>query len=158
MKLWGGAGDSGCCSVGDVEDARRVAARLGIDHHVFNFSEEFEAGCRRALCRGARASAGRRTRASSATGTSSSAGSSTGRSGSALTPWPPATTPGSRATLTGVPAVAARAATSARTSHMCLSMLTVRELARVLLPVGEMTKTRGASPRPGPGAAHRYQA
>jgi len=42
MKLWGGAGDSGCCSVGDVEDARRVAARLGIDHHVFNFTEEFE--------------------------------------------------------------------------------------------------------------------
>jgi len=42
MKLWGGAGDSGCCSVGDVEDARRVAARLGIDHHVFNFAEEFE--------------------------------------------------------------------------------------------------------------------
>jgi tRNA-specific 2-thiouridylase len=42
MKLWGGAGDSGCCSVGDVDDARRVAARLGIDHHVFNFSEEFE--------------------------------------------------------------------------------------------------------------------
>ena len=42
MKLWGGSGDSGCCSVGDVEDARRVATRLGIDHHVFNFSEEFE--------------------------------------------------------------------------------------------------------------------
>jgi len=28
MKLWGGAGDSGCCSVGDVDDARRVAKRL----------------------------------------------------------------------------------------------------------------------------------
>ena len=42
MKLWGGAGDSGCCSVGDVDDARRCAAKLGIDHHVFNFSEEFE--------------------------------------------------------------------------------------------------------------------
>ncbi len=42
MKLWGGSGDSGCCSVGDVEDARRVAARLGIEHHVFNFGEEFE--------------------------------------------------------------------------------------------------------------------
>jgi tRNA-uridine 2-sulfurtransferase len=41
MKLWGGASDSGCCSVGDVEDARRVADRLGIDHHVFNFTEEF---------------------------------------------------------------------------------------------------------------------
>jgi tRNA-specific 2-thiouridylase len=42
MKLWGGASDSGCCSVADVDDARRVADRLGIDHHVFNFTEEFE--------------------------------------------------------------------------------------------------------------------
>jgi tRNA-uridine 2-sulfurtransferase len=25
LKLWGGASDSGCCSVADVEDARRVA-------------------------------------------------------------------------------------------------------------------------------------
>lgn len=42
MKLWGGASDSGCCSVSDVEDARRSAAQLGIDHHVFNFTEEFD--------------------------------------------------------------------------------------------------------------------
>ena len=42
MKLWGGDSDSGCCSVSDVEDARRVANRLGIDHHVFNFTEEFD--------------------------------------------------------------------------------------------------------------------
>ena len=42
MKLWGGRGDSGCCSLGDVSDARRVADHLGIDHHVFNFSEAFE--------------------------------------------------------------------------------------------------------------------
>jgi tRNA-specific 2-thiouridylase len=42
MKLWGGSSDSGCCSVSDVEDARRVAHRLGIDHHVFNFTEEFD--------------------------------------------------------------------------------------------------------------------
>ena len=41
MKLWGGAGDSGCCSVADVTDARRVCDRLGIDHHVFNFTEAF---------------------------------------------------------------------------------------------------------------------
>ena len=44
MKLWGGASDSGCCSVADVEDARRVAQQLGTVHHVFNFGEEFEAG------------------------------------------------------------------------------------------------------------------
>jgi tRNA-specific 2-thiouridylase len=43
MKLWGGAQDSGCCSVADVEDARRVAQQLGIAHHVFNFTEDFEA-------------------------------------------------------------------------------------------------------------------
>lgn len=42
MKLWGGESDSGCCSVADVDDARRVAQQLGIDHHVFNFSEEFD--------------------------------------------------------------------------------------------------------------------
>ena len=42
LKLWGGTSDSGCCSVGDVEDARRVAQILGLDHHVFNFTEEFE--------------------------------------------------------------------------------------------------------------------
>ncbi len=42
MKLWGGVSDSGCCSVSDVEDARRVASKIGIDHHVFNFTEEFQ--------------------------------------------------------------------------------------------------------------------
>jgi tRNA-specific 2-thiouridylase len=42
MKLWGGPSDSGCCSVGDVEDARRVAQQLGIAHHVFNFTDDFE--------------------------------------------------------------------------------------------------------------------
>ena len=42
MKLWGGRSDSGCCSVADVEDARRVAQQLGLDHHVFNFTEDFD--------------------------------------------------------------------------------------------------------------------
>jgi tRNA-specific 2-thiouridylase len=41
LKLWGGKSDSGCCSVSDVDDARRAADALGIDHHTFDFSDEF---------------------------------------------------------------------------------------------------------------------
>jgi tRNA-specific 2-thiouridylase len=43
MKLWGGPSDQGCCSVADVDDARRVCHQLGIDHHVFNFTDDFDA-------------------------------------------------------------------------------------------------------------------
>jgi len=41
MKLWGGESDTGCCSVADVDDARRAAQHLGIDHLVFNFGDDF---------------------------------------------------------------------------------------------------------------------
>ena len=42
MKLWGGESDTGCCSVSDVDDARRVAQQLDIEHHVFNFGDDFD--------------------------------------------------------------------------------------------------------------------
>ena len=42
MRLWGGESDTGCCSVSDVDDARRVAQQIGIDHLVFNFSDDFD--------------------------------------------------------------------------------------------------------------------
>jgi tRNA-specific 2-thiouridylase len=42
LKLWGGASDSGCCSVADVDDARSVARRLGIEHHTFSFGDDFD--------------------------------------------------------------------------------------------------------------------
>jgi tRNA-specific 2-thiouridylase len=41
LQLWGGPTDAGCCSAADVDDARRVAQVLGIDHHVFNLAEAF---------------------------------------------------------------------------------------------------------------------
>ena len=46
MKLYDNA-DAGidrahtCCSLDDVEDARSVAHRLGMDYFVFNFSDDF---------------------------------------------------------------------------------------------------------------------
>ncbi|MCY3632739.1 MAG: tRNA 2-thiouridine(34) synthase MnmA [bacterium] len=42
LKLWGGESDTGCCSVSDVEDARRVADLLKLQHHVFNFGDAFD--------------------------------------------------------------------------------------------------------------------
>ena len=42
LKLWGGESDSGCCSVADVDDARAVARRLGIEHHTFSFGDDFD--------------------------------------------------------------------------------------------------------------------
>ena len=44
LKLWGGPSDAGCCSVADVDDARRVAQQLGIHHVVFGFGDEFRRG------------------------------------------------------------------------------------------------------------------
>jgi tRNA-specific 2-thiouridylase len=42
MKLWGGESDTGCCSVSDVDDARRVAQQLGVAHHVWAFTDDFD--------------------------------------------------------------------------------------------------------------------
>ncbi len=42
LKLWGGSSDSGCCSVADVDDARRVAQQLAIAHYVFDMTEAFD--------------------------------------------------------------------------------------------------------------------
>ncbi|MGH9043765.1 MAG: tRNA 2-thiouridine(34) synthase MnmA [Acidimicrobiales bacterium] len=43
LKLWGGESDTGCCSVADVDDARRVAQQLDIPHYVFEMTSEFDA-------------------------------------------------------------------------------------------------------------------
>ncbi len=42
MQVWPAGGDSsGCCGSGAVEDARKVAHRLGIPHYVLNFRGVF---------------------------------------------------------------------------------------------------------------------
>ena len=48
LKLWSGPGGeaptAGCCTVSDAEDARRVAAELGIPYYVLDYTEEFKDG------------------------------------------------------------------------------------------------------------------
>ena len=48
LKLWEGpngeAPTAGCCTVGDAEDARRVAAQLDIPYYVFDYTSHFHAG------------------------------------------------------------------------------------------------------------------
>ncbi|MGE3074524.1 MAG: tRNA 2-thiouridine(34) synthase MnmA [Dehalococcoidia bacterium] len=48
MRLWTEerpeefSGHQQCCSVEDIDDARRVAGQLGIRHYIMNFEEEFK--------------------------------------------------------------------------------------------------------------------
>lgn len=48
MKMWEGpngeAPTSGCCTVSDAEDARRVAAKLGIPYYVVDYTDHFSTG------------------------------------------------------------------------------------------------------------------
>ena len=48
MKMWKGPGGeaptSGCCTVADAEDARRVAAHLDIPYYVWDYTAEFMSG------------------------------------------------------------------------------------------------------------------
>jgi tRNA-uridine 2-sulfurtransferase len=48
MKMWSGpngeAPTSGCCTVSDTEDARRVAAQLDIPYYVLDYTDRFQTG------------------------------------------------------------------------------------------------------------------
>lgn len=42
MQIWPGKKDGSCCSLSAVEDARRVANKLGIPYYVLNFKQIFK--------------------------------------------------------------------------------------------------------------------
>ena len=42
MTLFSPDNDSSCCSLKDIEDARSVADRLGIEYNIFNYKDDFK--------------------------------------------------------------------------------------------------------------------
>ncbi len=155
LKLWAGESDSGCCSVDDVEDARRVAAQLDIPHYVFNFVDDFNARvvdpyvdayaggstpnpcveCNRTM------KFGRLLARAEAMGFATVATGHHARVDR---------TAGGRYRLV-------RGADRAKDQSYVLYMLGQRELARVVLPVGELTKpeVRAHAARLGLRTAHK---
>ena len=158
LKLWGGESDSGCCSVADVEDARRVAAQLDIPHYVFNFTDDFEAQRRRALRR-ARTRRARRPNPCVECNRTMKFGRLLDRATRwASTRSRPGTTRASSATADGRAGAARAAPTRPRTSRTSSTCSASDELARVRLPVGELTKAEVREHAHPARAAHRGQA
>ena len=139
MKLWGGDSDTGCCSVADVDDARRVAQQLGIAHHVFNFTDDFDRDVVAPYVAGHAAGRTPNPCIECNRHLKFDRLLRPGRAARASTPWPPATTPASPGRRTAGTSCAG-ASTPPRTSPTCCTCSTQTELGRILLPVGELTK------------------
>jgi len=139
LKLWGGESDSGCCSVGDVEDARRVAAQLDIPHYVFNFSDDFDANVVDPYI-GAYA-AGTTPNPCVECNRTMKWGKAFARARQLGFDF---VATGHHARVVSTPAgrALARGADAAKDQSYVLYMLGAEQLARTLLPVGELTKTQ----------------
>lgn len=138
LRLWGGASDSGCCSVGDVEDARRVAAQLGIPHYVFNLASRFEETVVAPYV--AEHAAGRTPNPCVECNRSIKFGALLDRADALGFD---ALATGHHARIVSAPDGAyelRRGADPAKDQSYVLYMLTQHELARTLLPIGALTK------------------
>ena len=139
MKLWGGPSDTGCCSVSDVDDARWVANQLGIEHHVFNFGDDFE---RHVVAPYVADHAAGRTPNPCVECNRHIKFSRLLRRADALGFELVATGHHARIVATAGGPRLARGVDAAKDQSYVLHMLDAAVLSRLLLPVGEMTKDR----------------
>jgi tRNA-specific 2-thiouridylase len=138
LKLWGGESDSGCCSVADIEDARRVAAQLDIPHYVFNLTDTFHDSVVEPYVRDHEV--GRTPNPCVECNRSIKFGALLGRA-DALGFDAVATGHHARVTVEPDGSYALRrGADAAKDQSYVLYMLGQRELARTRLPVGDLTK------------------
>ena len=138
MRLWGGESDTGCCSVSDVDDARRAADALGIEHLVFNFTDDFDAHVVAPYVAAHRAGTTPNPCIECNRKVKFARLSERATVNSASTPWPPAITPASAAAAAGY--TLERGADRAKDQSYVVHMLDQGELARTLFPIGSLTK------------------
>ncbi len=139
MRLWGGESDTGCCSVADVDDARRVAQQL--EHRPRRV--QLRRRLRRARRQPVRGGARHRPDAESVHRVQPPRevrpARRAGRPSSVSTPSQPAITPGSAGQRTAATRSSA-ASIGTKDQSYVVHMLGQRDLASTLFPVGEITK------------------
>jgi tRNA-uridine 2-sulfurtransferase len=137
LRLWAEAAvDTGCCSVAEIDDARRVASQLGIDHLVWTFTDEFEARVVRPYV--ADHAAGRTPNPCVECNRHLKFGKLLGRAASLGFD---AVATGHHARVRpGAPHRLLRGADRAKDQSYVLYVLGQAELSRTLLPVGQLTK------------------
>ena len=140
LLLWRHVPDRPCCSLDSINDARDVAQRLGIPHYVLNLEDRVLPPRHRELRGASTAAAAPRSPACAATPSPSSATSSPTPMRSDATTSPPATTPWrGRARLF-------RGRDRDKDQSYFLWGIDRAVVARMLTPVGEITKAGDPAP------------